>query len=116
MNSILIYSLVCKMQYQAINFINAYGTWVNWHYVTQESFYIRPPDVLLYPVCELFVLELNTCPKSKHFWSEGQITGTERCPSCSRNSPGWDLCGGGVTSLRGACDEGKCLVASAGTS
>ena len=51
MNSTPIYSLACKMQYQAINFINAYLTCVNWDCVTKGSFfvfvflfYIRPPD------------------------------------------------------------------------
>lgn len=39
MNSTLIHSLVCKMQYQAINFINAYLTCVNWDYVTRERFF-----------------------------------------------------------------------------
>lgn len=76
MNSTLIHSLVCKMQYQAINFINAYLTCVNWDYVTRERFFffyffffnIPPPRPMwCSPVCELLGFELNTCHQLKYF-------------------------------------------------
>lgn len=74
MNTTLMYSLACKMQYQAINFINAYLTCVNWAMSQKKVFcfcFISGPPMGCCPVCEAFVLELNTCPESKLFSSKG---------------------------------------------
>ena len=115
MNSTRMYSSACKMQYQAINFINAYLTCVNWAMSQKKVWFcfcfLSGPAMGCYPVCEEFVLELNTCPESKHFSPKGWATGTERCPSCSRNSPGWDLSVSGVFfSFGGVRADGSCLA------